>query len=119
MSHAIIAGAGIGGLAAARALLRAAWTVTLLERAAAARELAFASLLAPNAVRALRLLGVADEVLAQDTLIRRGEIRGHGGRLLRRLDAAPVSARLGEPTVVRASRVNLSTSLKISMCPRL
>ena len=57
---AIIVGAGIGGLAAGIALRRAGWRTRIFERAAAPRELGFALNLAPNAVSALRALGVAD-----------------------------------------------------------
>jgi 2-polyprenyl-6-methoxyphenol hydroxylase-like FAD-dependent oxidoreductase len=56
---AIVVGAGIGGLAAAVALRRAGWQVRIYERAPQARELGFGLLLAPNALAAVRELGVA------------------------------------------------------------
>jgi 2-polyprenyl-6-methoxyphenol hydroxylase-like FAD-dependent oxidoreductase len=97
---AVVVGAGIGGLAAAVALRRAGWQVDVLERAGSARELGFALLLAPNAVRALRQLGVADAVIAAGIVVRAGEIRRADGRLLRRLDLAEaLRDRLGEDTV--------------------
>jgi 2-polyprenyl-6-methoxyphenol hydroxylase-like FAD-dependent oxidoreductase len=91
----LIVGAGIGGLAAGLALQRAGWKVRIFERAAAARELGFALGLAPNALRALDELGVADAVMAHaataDSLSRATggrlavEIRRPDGRALRKL----------------------------------
>jgi 2-polyprenyl-6-methoxyphenol hydroxylase-like FAD-dependent oxidoreductase len=97
---AVIVGAGIGGLAACLALQRSGWKVEVHERAEQARELGFALLLAPNAMRVLRELGVDQAVRAAAFLPRWGELRQFDGTVLRRLDAASVQARLGEPTVV-------------------
>jgi 2-polyprenyl-6-methoxyphenol hydroxylase-like FAD-dependent oxidoreductase len=97
---ACIVGAGIGGLAAAIALKRTGWAVKVFERSAAPRELGFALLLAPNAVRALRRLGLAETVVKAGHRTQRGEIRRPDGTRLRGLDTAAVEAALGEPTVV-------------------
>ena len=59
---ALIVGAGIGGLSAGIALRQAGWNVRLFERAATARELGFGLGVAPNALAALRRLGVGDVV---------------------------------------------------------
>ena len=61
--HAIIAGAGIGGLAAAVALSRAGWRVSLLERAKALEEAGAGIQLAPNATGVLNELGLLDFVM--------------------------------------------------------
>ncbi|MEV1167641.1 FAD-dependent monooxygenase [Nonomuraea sp. NPDC049784] len=61
---AIVAGAGIGGLAAAIGLLRAGWTVTVLERAPQLREAGAGWSFAPNALRAADALGVGAEFRA-------------------------------------------------------
>ena len=97
--HALVAGAGIGGLAAALALRQSGWQVTVLERAGAARELGFALLMAPNAMRALRALGVADAVAARGTISAAGELRRPDGRVLRRMDTTRLREALGEDTV--------------------
>ena len=71
---ALIVGAGIGGLSAAISLRKAGWNVRVFERAASVRELGFALLVAPNAMAALRELGVANAVLARGSR-RRGARR--------------------------------------------
>jgi len=91
---ALIVGAGIGGLAAGVALQRAGWRVRIFERSRNPRELGFALMLAPNALAALRELGLAEAVRERAATPVRAEIRQPGGRLLRRLDlgsAAPAS----------------------------
>jgi 2-polyprenyl-6-methoxyphenol hydroxylase-like FAD-dependent oxidoreductase len=99
MVEALVVGAGIGGLAAALALRRNGLGVRVFEQAADPRQLGFALLLAPNAMSALRELGLADEVRAQGMVLERGEMRRPDGKVLRRFDAAKVSAALGEDTV--------------------
>ena len=55
---AVIVGGGIGGLAAAVALRRIGWDVTVLERAREFTEVGAGLSLWPNGLRALELLGV-------------------------------------------------------------
>lgn len=99
MGTVLIAGAGIGGLAAAVALRRAGWRVTVFERAAEARELGFALVMAPNAMTALRQLGLADAVLAAGAVARVGEVRRADGSVMKRIHTAAVAQALGEETV--------------------
>ena len=96
---ALIVGAGIGGLSAAIALRKAGWHVRVFERAATVRELGFALLVAPNAMAALRELGVADVVLARGVVPTRGEMRRMDGTVLKRADYPPPEV-MGGPTVV-------------------
>ena len=77
---ALIVGAGIGGLAAGVALQRAGWRVRIFERSRNPRELGFALMLAPNALAALRELGLAEAVMARAATPMRVEIRQPGGR---------------------------------------
>jgi len=99
LRDAVIVGAGIGGLAAAISLHRAGWRVRVLERAASPRELGFALLLAPNAVHALRQLGVADAVIAGGHVATAGEMRRTDGTVLRRFELHRLREFLPEPTV--------------------
>ncbi|MEU3726511.1 FAD-dependent oxidoreductase, partial [Streptomyces sp. NPDC031705] len=55
--HAVIAGAGIGGLTAALALHRQGWRVTVCERAAGPAAVGAGIVLAPNALRAYDVIG--------------------------------------------------------------
>lgn len=93
---ALIVGAGIGGLSAGIALQKAGWNVRIFERASSPRELGFGVSLAPNAVAALRELGVADVVLARSfaPATMSGEVRRMDGTVLKR-GAFPVVAALG------------------------
>jgi 2-polyprenyl-6-methoxyphenol hydroxylase-like FAD-dependent oxidoreductase len=85
MRTALIVGAGIGGLAAGIALHRAGWNVRIFERADAPRAIGFGVGLAPNALAALRELGVADAVARHAVTPTTGEIRHVDGRVIRRL----------------------------------
>ena len=88
-------GAGIGGLAAGIALRRAGWDVRIYERAARPRELGFGLALAPNALAALRELGVAESVTREGSVNGWIEIRRMNGDVIRRLHAP-----LGGPSMV-------------------
>ncbi len=80
---ALVVGAGIGGLSAAISLRKAGWKVRVFERAASVRELGFGLGMAPNAIAALRRLGIADAVLARGFRPTRGEPRRMDGTVLR------------------------------------
>ncbi len=64
MTDALVAGGGIGGLAAALALARAGFGVTVLERARELGEIGAGIQLGPNAFHALDALGVGEQVRA-------------------------------------------------------
>jgi 2-polyprenyl-6-methoxyphenol hydroxylase-like FAD-dependent oxidoreductase len=95
---ALIVGAGIGGLSAGIALRQAGWDVRIFERAASPRELGFGLGLAPNAIAALRDIGIADVMLARGYMPRRGEVRRPDGTVLKRAEL-PRNA-LGGPMVM-------------------
>lgn len=99
---ALVAGAGVGGLAAAIALRRAGWRVRILERAAEPRATGFALNLAPNAIAALRELGVADEVIRAGHVTRQTELRGAGGRVLKRFNVASALTRSPSVAILRS-----------------
>jgi 2-polyprenyl-6-methoxyphenol hydroxylase-like FAD-dependent oxidoreductase len=97
---ALIVGAGIGGLAAGLALKRAGWQIRIFERAANPRELGFALLLAPNAIAALKELGIADAVVAAAATPTSAEVRRPDGGVLRRLDIGDSQRAIGGVPVV-------------------
>lgn len=63
--HAEIAGAGFAGLATATVLCQQGWSVRIHEANAELRELGAGIFLWGNAIRILRLLGIANDVRAQ------------------------------------------------------
>lgn len=86
---ALIVGAGIGGLSAGIALRRIGWNVRIFERAPSPRELGFGLGLAPNAMAALRELGVADVVMARGFEPVSGELRRPDGTVVKRAELPP------------------------------
>ena len=82
MTHALVAGGGIGGLAAAIALRQAGVEALVLEQAQSF-DVAGAGLgLSSNAVAALERLGVADAVRARSASAERALVRARSGRVL-------------------------------------
>ena len=93
-----IAGAGIGGLAAALSLARVGIRVVLLERAETLREVGAGLQISPNASRILIDLGLGralDAVAVRPTAIAIYEARS--GRELNRIDLAAAAERHGAP----------------------
>jgi 2-polyprenyl-6-methoxyphenol hydroxylase-like FAD-dependent oxidoreductase len=99
--RAVVAGGGIGGLAAAVALHRRGVQVSVLERSATPNAGGAALSLWPNALRALDLLGVGDQVRGQAALGGDSGIRRPDGRWLARSRlGAAIEARFGDPLVL-------------------
>ncbi|MFI7039177.1 FAD-dependent monooxygenase [Microbispora rosea] len=109
MAHAVVVGAGIGGLTAALALAHKGWEVTVLERAASIEPVGAGLAVAPNALRALDVIGVGDEVRKLSAIQGRGGIRLPDGRWLARTTAEDAAARYGDPIVLltRAALVGI------------
>ncbi|HUO54980.1 MAG TPA: FAD-dependent monooxygenase, partial [Rhodoblastus sp.] len=94
----VIAGGGVGGLAAALALARIGRPSLLFERASAFREVGAGLQLSPNACRVLRGLGVLDVLL--DLAIAPEYVRlrrGGDGKDLARVPLADAEKRWGAP----------------------
>jgi len=94
---AAVVGAGIGGLAAGIALDRAGWDVTVYEAADEPRQLGSGLSIWPNAVRALRALGLGD--LVGESITQSGGVRRADGSLLAGFEQGVIEARFGEPLV--------------------
>ncbi|MFE6224199.1 FAD-dependent monooxygenase [Streptomyces sp. NPDC057854] len=107
--RAVVLGAGIGGLTTAVALHRRGWTVTVLERAAGLAPVGAGIALAPNALRALDVIGLGDRVRDLAAWQGDGGMRSPDGRWLARTDARAAAARFGDPLVLlhRATLVDL------------
>ncbi len=94
----VVAGAGIGGLAAALRLARAGQSVRLLERASAIEEVGAGLQIAPNAGRVLQGLGLGPALdaaaLEPEAIVIR---RARDGALLARLPLGGALERWGAP----------------------
>jgi len=102
MGQAVVVGAGVGGLAAAGALARNGWRVTLLERNDRLRADPAALLIWPNGIRALRSLGLADGLDAIATPVPPGGIRRADGSWLVQPGAAAALSPRSAPVVVHS-----------------
>ncbi|XVV10534.1 FAD-dependent monooxygenase [Actinoplanes sp. CA-131856] len=109
MPNATVIGAGVGGLAAAVALTRRGWTVTVLEKAPALENVGAGLAIAPNGLRALDVLGLGDRVRAMAALQGTAGIQRPDGRWISRTDASAAETRFGLPTIVvhRAALIQL------------
>lgn len=99
MPTALIAGAGIAGLAAALGFARAGWQAELFEKAAALGEVGAGLQLSPNACKVLDRLGVLPDIRARASTPAAAEMRdGLTGELIYRVAlAADAEARWGAP----------------------
>ncbi|GAA2393174.1 FAD-dependent monooxygenase [Streptomyces glaucosporus] len=104
--RAFVIGAGIGGLTAAAALHRRGWEVTVAERATAPERVGAGIALAPNAQRALDVIGLGDTVRAMSAWQDEGGLRTPSGRWLSRTTQDAAAERFGGPAVV-AHRADL------------
>jgi FAD-dependent urate hydroxylase len=87
-ARVLVVGAGVAGLAAARALVRAQFSVAVVEREAAWSSEGAGIFLPGNAVRALRQLDLEQAVLARAAVIPRQQFSDHHGRVLFEVDVA-------------------------------
>jgi 2-polyprenyl-6-methoxyphenol hydroxylase-like FAD-dependent oxidoreductase len=114
--HAVVVGAGIGGLAAAAGLHHLGWRVTVLERAAAVREAGTGLSLLSNAQRALDQLGVGAALRARwPAMAPGGEgLRTRSGRRLQR-PADPAFLREHGLTLIVLPRPELHRALRAAL----
>ena len=105
---ALIIGAGIGGLSAGIALRKAELEVAVFDRRHDRSELEVGGgiVMWPNAVRAMRLLGVADDVVKRAIRVTRVEHRSADGRLLAVWPLHLIESAQNAPSIT-ISRANL------------
>jgi 2-polyprenyl-6-methoxyphenol hydroxylase-like FAD-dependent oxidoreductase len=101
VDHAVVVGAGIGGLAASLVLSRVAARVTLVERAERPSEVGAALALAPNGMAVLDRLGLLAAVEAVGARIQRMDIRSATGRRLLTAGMPDLGAGLDHGIAVR------------------
>ncbi|WP_263172688.1 3-hydroxybenzoate 6-monooxygenase [Streptomyces sp. SCSIO ZS0520] len=118
MAHILIAGGGIGGLAAALGLTAKGHRVTVLERGEEFTELGAGIQLGPNAFHALDRLGVAEQVRARAVFI--DALRLKDGTTGELINAMPLTEgyreRFGNPYAV-VHRIDLYRPL-LDACRR-
>ncbi|WP_078628014.1 FAD-dependent oxidoreductase [Streptomyces sp. NRRL F-2664] len=99
---AVVVGAGVGGLATAVGLLRAGWTVTVMERRAVLDRYGTAFGIHPRAQTALDRLGVGEALRARAVPYRSARIRRPDGTALAALPLERIERRAGRPELLVA-----------------
>jgi salicylate hydroxylase len=110
-----IVGGGVGGLATALALERRGAEIVICEQSAALNEIGAGLNLSPNALMALRVLGVEDAVVALGSELDFLIIRSwKSGRVISRMRRGAFRQRFGAPnlTVHRADLLDVRGALK-------
>ena len=123
VDHAVVVGAGIGGLAASLALSRVAARVTLLERTERPSEVGAALALQPNGMAVLDRLGLLTAVKAVSARIERLDIRSATGRRLLTAGMPDLGGGLDHAIAVRRTELHQllleAVAVVASIDPRL
>ncbi|WP_328972214.1 FAD-dependent oxidoreductase [Streptomyces sp. NBC_00239] len=114
--HAVVVGAGIGGLTAAVALDRRGWRVTVCERAPEPPVTGAGIGLAPNALRALEAIGVDAAHAAGSAVAATMGVRRPDGRWLTRVGTDAMAARYGMAPIA-VPRPALTAALAAGLPP--
>ncbi|MFI6479351.1 FAD-dependent monooxygenase [Nonomuraea sp. NPDC050663] len=114
--RAVVIGAGIGGLTAAIALHRKGWEVEVLERAPQLEPVGSGLAIAANALKALDVIGVGDEVRKLSAIQGTAGIRSSDGKWLMRTTNDRAVATFGD-SVVLLKRATL-TELLVERLPK-
>ncbi|TDD48248.1 monooxygenase [Nonomuraea terrae] len=100
MARAVVIGGGVGGLAAGVALRRKGWEVTVLERAQAIEPVGSGLAIAANALKALDVLGLGDDIRKLATADGPMALRRSDGRSLVQTTEEQADAEYGDSVVV-------------------
>jgi 2-polyprenyl-6-methoxyphenol hydroxylase-like FAD-dependent oxidoreductase len=84
MRTAIVCGGGVAGLSAAIALAGTGWSVDVLERSSAVREIGAGIFIKPNALRVLDSFGVLDRIRQDCVVLREARTFDKTGKTLQR-----------------------------------
>jgi 2-polyprenyl-6-methoxyphenol hydroxylase-like FAD-dependent oxidoreductase len=112
--RALVIGAGIGGLTAAVALQRSGVEVAVFERMPELRELGAGLSLWPNAIKALRKLGLGAQLAAISMTEPLGRIYSWNGTLLAETPASSLVRRFGAPELM-VHRADLQAMLAATL----
>jgi 2-polyprenyl-6-methoxyphenol hydroxylase-like FAD-dependent oxidoreductase len=99
-AHAVVIGAGTGGLTAAAGLCAAGWDVTACERATSLEPVGAGLALAPNGLRALDTIGAGDALRALAVPQEVGIRRSDGRWLTRTTTGRVIADRFGDPVIL-------------------
>jgi salicylate hydroxylase len=111
--HVVVAGGGIGGLAAGLALARGGWRVTVLEQAAMFGEVGAGVQISPNGTRCLEALGVMERLEGALFEPQSIELRlGHSGRRMFSLPLREKAMERWGGRYVHIHRADLAEGLK-------
>ncbi len=94
--RAVVVGAGIGGLAAGRALREAGFEISILERSRSLRPEGAGISLWPNATRVLRSFGITD-LPSSRVFPGTGGLHRWNGRTIMKIDIGQIEQRYGAP----------------------
>jgi 2-polyprenyl-6-methoxyphenol hydroxylase-like FAD-dependent oxidoreductase len=97
--NVLIIGAGIAGLSTALALTRKGLPVRVFEQAEEFRPLGAGLSLWSNAMRCLRVLGIADRLVEAGSVVERLQFRKKNGQVLKDVPLGRLSEKLGGPTI--------------------
>ena len=96
---AIIIGAGVGGLCAAIALRNIGIEATVYERAGMLGDVGAGLVIAANAIRSLRRMGLADSAIAAGSKLTQTQIRTNKGVVLAATDMRNYESLFGAPSI--------------------
>jgi FAD-dependent urate hydroxylase len=99
MKKVIIIGGGIGGLCTANALQQNGFEVSVYEKVETLGTVGAGLTLWSNAIKALRAIGVADQVINTGSKVSRSYIRASNGNILHDARMGELEAQYGEPVV--------------------
>ena len=114
---AIVIGAGIAGLAAAKGLQRIGWEVAVYEQAPLLKPLGAGLVLSANALKALRALGVLEEALKIGQSLNHFLILNKKGKILADTNHLLLSQRWGIQSCISLHRGELQQLLLESIHP--
>lgn len=112
-----VIGGGIGGLTVAIALQKKGFSPVVFESAPEIRPLGAGIVLAANAIKAFREIGLEHQILDAGSELRNFFIRDQSGRILSATDSQRVSARFGVTHSVALQRAVLHNVLISSLLP--